>query len=85
MKWCWARLPGGVVTWEAYQGFKVGEKGEHYDPRSADLPQTNPDLDSRYARNSFGTFIPLGVESKARVQIINDYFDLLAALAGECV
>ena len=28
MKWCWARLPGGVVTWEAYQGFKVGEKGD---------------------------------------------------------
>lgn len=27
MKWCWARLPGGVVTWEAYQGFRVGEKG----------------------------------------------------------
>lgn len=27
MKWCWGRLPGGVVTWEAYQGFKVGEKG----------------------------------------------------------
>lgn len=27
MKWCWARLPGGVVTWEAYQGFKVGERG----------------------------------------------------------
>ncbi|KAK5941452.1 multicopy suppressor of a budding defect [Knufia obscura] len=64
MKWCWARLPGGVVTWETYQGFKVGEK------------------DSQYARNSFGTFIPLGTESKARVQIINDYFDLLAALAA---
>lgn len=28
MKWCWARLPGGVVTWEGYQGFRVGEKGE---------------------------------------------------------
>ncbi|KAK5088522.1 multicopy suppressor of a budding defect [Lithohypha guttulata] len=64
MKWCWARLPGGIVTWEAYQGFKVGEK------------------DSRYARNSFSTFIPLGVDSKARVQIIVDYFDLLAALAA---
>lgn len=29
MKWCWARLPGGVVTWEVYQGFKVGEKGKN--------------------------------------------------------
>lgn len=27
MKWCWARLPGGVVTWEVYEGFRVGEKG----------------------------------------------------------
>ena len=25
MKWCWARLPGGVVTWETYEMFKVGE------------------------------------------------------------
>ncbi|KAJ5884914.1 hypothetical protein N7495_009424 [Penicillium taxi] len=25
MKWCWSRLPGGVVTWEAYELFKVGE------------------------------------------------------------
>ncbi|RMZ76118.1 hypothetical protein DV738_g5092, partial [Chaetothyriales sp. CBS 135597] len=30
MKWCWARLPGGIVTWEAYEGFKVGEKGSRY-------------------------------------------------------
>jgi Domain of unknown function (DUF1708) len=27
MKWCWSRLPGGVVTWEAYELFKVGEIG----------------------------------------------------------
>ena len=27
MKWCWARLPGGVVTWEVYEGFRVGERG----------------------------------------------------------
>ncbi|KAJ5725827.1 uncharacterized protein N7483_007184 [Penicillium malachiteum] len=26
MKWCWSRLPGGVVTWEAYDMFKVGEQ-----------------------------------------------------------
>ncbi|RMZ81236.1 hypothetical protein DV737_g2667, partial [Chaetothyriales sp. CBS 132003] len=30
MKWCWARLPGGIVTWETYEGFKVGEKGSRY-------------------------------------------------------
>ena len=27
MKWCWSRLAGGVVTWEAYELFKVGEQG----------------------------------------------------------
>ncbi len=27
LKWCWARLPGGVVTWEAYELFKLGEQG----------------------------------------------------------
>lgn len=27
MKWCWSRLPGGIVTWEAYELFKVGEQG----------------------------------------------------------
>ncbi|KAK2734332.1 hypothetical protein FQN57_001699 [Myotisia sp. PD_48] len=26
VKWCWARLPGGIVTWEAYELFKVGEQ-----------------------------------------------------------
>ena len=28
MKWCWSRLAGGVVTWEAYELFRVGEQGE---------------------------------------------------------
>lgn len=26
MKWCWGRLAGGVVTWDAYELFKVGEQ-----------------------------------------------------------
>ncbi|KIW48167.1 uncharacterized protein PV06_00785 [Exophiala oligosperma] len=64
MKWCWARLPGGVVTWEVYEGFRVGEK------------------DSGYTRDAFTTFIPLGADSSARGQIIQDYFDLLAATAA---
>ncbi|PVH72256.1 hypothetical protein DL98DRAFT_80402 [Cadophora sp. DSE1049] len=25
VKWCWSRLPGGVVGWDAYELFKVGE------------------------------------------------------------
>ncbi|KAK5397185.1 multicopy suppressor of a budding defect [Exophiala xenobiotica] len=73
MKWCWARLPGGVVTWEVYEGFLVGEKG------------ALSCLDwvySGYARDAFSTFIPLGVDSPSRVLIIQDYFDLLAAIAA---
>jgi hypothetical protein len=27
VKWCWNRLPGGVVGWEAYELFRVGETG----------------------------------------------------------
>lgn len=27
MKWCWSRLPGGIVTWEAYELFRIGEQG----------------------------------------------------------
>ncbi|EXJ88314.1 hypothetical protein A1O1_05244 [Capronia coronata CBS 617.96] len=64
MKWCWARLPGGVVTWEVYEGFRVGER------------------DSRFAHDAFSTFVPLGVDSPARVQIIQDFLDLLAAVAA---
>ncbi|KGO75367.1 protein of unknown function DUF1708 [Penicillium italicum] len=64
MKWCWSRLPGGVVTWEAYETFKMGEN------------------DSDMARDAFSTFIPIGGDSDARIQIILDFFDLLAAIAA---
>ncbi|EDN07814.1 morphogenesis protein [Histoplasma capsulatum] len=30
IKWCWSRLPGGVVTWEAYELFKVGEQDSQF-------------------------------------------------------
>jgi hypothetical protein len=26
LKWCWSRLPGGVVTWPVYEAFKIGEQ-----------------------------------------------------------
>ncbi|KZF26161.1 hypothetical protein L228DRAFT_235266 [Xylona heveae TC161] len=26
LKWCWSRIPGGVVTWEAYELFRIGEQ-----------------------------------------------------------
>ena len=34
------------------------------------------------ARDSFGTFIPLSVDSDARTKIIFDFFELLAAIAA---
>ena len=26
LKWCWTRMPGGVVTWTTYEGFRMGEQ-----------------------------------------------------------
>jgi Domain of unknown function (DUF1708) len=81
MKWCWSRLPGGVVTWEAYELFKIGEKGTVKSPTTAAeafLTQS----DSQFARDAFTTFIPISVESEARKQIIFDFFDLMAAIAA---
>jgi len=39
LKWCWARLPGGVVTWKVYEKFKVEEErtGFKYDAYSTVL------------------------------------------------
>ncbi|KAJ5475527.1 hypothetical protein N7539_007814 [Penicillium diatomitis] len=30
LKWCWSRLAGGVVTWDAYELFKVGEQDSDF-------------------------------------------------------
>ncbi|RJE24367.1 morphogenesis protein [Aspergillus sclerotialis] len=48
MKWCWSRLPGGVVTWEAYQLFREGEQdsGLARDAFSTFIP-ISADSDSR--------------------------------------
>ena len=43
---------------------------------------SNTRIESRYARDAFSTFIPISVESDARVHIIRDFFDLLAAIAA---
>ncbi|KAI9871015.1 MAG: hypothetical protein M1823_008572, partial [Watsoniomyces obsoletus] len=37
---------------------------------------------SHMATDAFHTFIPISVESNARVQIITDFFDLVAAIAA---
>lgn len=26
LKWCWSRIPGGIVTWSTYEGFRMGER-----------------------------------------------------------
>ncbi|KAH7163374.1 hypothetical protein B0J13DRAFT_35417 [Dactylonectria estremocensis] len=40
LRWCWARIPGGLVGWEAYDLFKVGKKEYNlsWDAFSAILP-----------------------------------------------
>ncbi|KAF2663048.1 hypothetical protein K491DRAFT_616949 [Lophiostoma macrostomum CBS 122681] len=30
LKWCWGRLPGGVVTWDAYELFRIGESDSSF-------------------------------------------------------
>jgi hypothetical protein len=30
VKWCWSRLPGGVVTWDAYELFRIGESDSNF-------------------------------------------------------
>ncbi|KAJ8112268.1 hypothetical protein OPT61_g5333 [Boeremia exigua] len=30
MKWCWSRLSGGVVTWDAYELFRIGESDSNF-------------------------------------------------------
>ncbi|KAK7183487.1 hypothetical protein DPSP01_008507 [Paraphaeosphaeria sporulosa] len=30
MKWCWSRLPGGVVSWDAYELFRIGESDSNF-------------------------------------------------------
>ena len=81
MKWCWSRLAGGVVTWEAYELFKVGETGKFYNSCGYEWCLTFC-TDSDTARDAFATFIPLSVESDARSKIIFDFFDLMAAIAA---
>lgn len=39
-------------------------------------------VDSGMAKHAFDTFIPISVDSDARKQIINDFFDLLAAVSA---
>ena len=93
LKWCWSRLVGGVVTWEAYELFKIGEQGAptlllvlcylygRAWTRGLTKNGVSP-ADSNMARDAFATFIPLSVDTDSRTKIIFDFFDLLAAIAA---
>ncbi|KAF2277430.1 uncharacterized protein EI97DRAFT_291834 [Westerdykella ornata] len=30
IKWCWSRMPSGVVTWDAYELFRIGESDSNF-------------------------------------------------------
>ena len=74
-------MAGGIVTWEAYELFRVGEQGIPIG-KQAVLLFADLDIDSNLARNAFATFIPISVDSEARTKIIFDFFDLIAAVAA---
>jgi hypothetical protein len=83
LKWCWSRLPGGVVTWDVYELFRIGEAGEFRAQQTCPLrSRADSYIDSNLARHAFDTFIPLSVDSEARKRIIFDFFDLLCAVAA---
>lgn len=81
MKWCWSRLAGGVVTWEAYELFKIGEQGIVWLHKQW-LSVLTGTVDSNTARDAFATFIPISIASDARTKINFDFFDLMAAIAA---
>ena len=83
VKWCWSRLVGGVVGWEAYELFRIGEQGTHtHNPYARAWARAEQAVDSDMARDAFATFIPISVDSDARTKIVFDFFDLLAAIAA---
>lgn len=69
------------MTWDAYELFKVGERGMHASFLLTVALLTR-NLASNLAKHAFDTFIPLSVDSAAKRDIIIDFFDLLAAIAA---
>lgn len=71
IKWCWGRLPGGVVGWDVYELFKVGEHDSDLAPDSFKtfIPLSVENDDDR-------------ANSAARASIIFDFFDLMSAIAA---
>lgn len=65
LKWCWCRIPGGIVTWKAYNKFKQEEEAFG----------SNPPLDS------FFRIFPNCVESDNHMRLVVYFFELVMALA----
>lgn len=71
IKWCWSRLPNGVVGWDVYELFKTGEIDSEFsrDAFNTFIPLS---VDSDNDK----------INSIARSKIIFDFFDLMSAVAA---
>lgn len=45
MKWCWSRVPGGIVTWDVYELFRIGERGMQKAMSSGSKPDISDRLE----------------------------------------
>ena len=68
------------MTWEAYELFKIGERGKHDFGTKHTISLSMADSD--FAPDAFTTFIPITIGSGARSKIIFDFFDVLAAIVA---
>src|SRR5437764_1298077 len=73
--------PQWIDKWLYQMWLRVGESGitTTYPPTSHN---GLPVLCSEFARDAFTTFIPFSVDTDARANIIQDFFDLMAAIAA---
>lgn len=68
IKWCWSRLPGGVVTWDAYELFKIGEQdsGLAHDAFSRFIPMSvESDARTRIIFDFFDLLAAIAAHSKS--------------------
>ncbi|KAH6619549.1 hypothetical protein B0J18DRAFT_247732 [Chaetomium sp. MPI-SDFR-AT-0129] len=67
VKWCWSRLPGGVVGWDSYELFKVGEQDSHMarDSFKTFIPlSVDSDFKSRIIFDFFDLLAAIAAHSK---------------------
>lgn len=59
LKWCWSRLPGGVITWKVYEKFKVEEErtGFKYDAYNTVLSRCVDSVAHESIISDFNSFI----------------------------